>query len=49
MDNQNVRHICYQVLEVLVFPFAAIALHFDGLGLTVEFNTGLKLYELLLS
>ena len=49
MDDQYIRHIRYQMLEILVFPFTAIALHFDRFGLAVQLDAGLKLYELLLS
>lgn len=49
MDNQDVRHVSYEMLEILVFPFAGVALHFDCLGLAVQLDARLKLYELLLS
>ena len=49
MDDQYIWHIRYQMLEILVFPFTAIALHLDRFGLAVQLDAGLKLYELLLS
>ena len=49
MDNQDVRHVSYEMLEILVFPFAGVALHFDCLSLAMQLDARLKLYELLLS
>ena len=49
MNDQDVRHGSYQVLQILLLKFTRIALHFNLLILVIELNTILKIDKLLLT